>query len=66
MDLDDVTTLDNLIEEFYIGMKSDKTDYTLSEFAKSLKQWQQRLVVFIDTADRFSKPPFNERCWLCR
>ena len=60
VDLDDVTTLDNLIEEFYIGMKSDKTDYSLSEFAKSLKQWQQRLVMFIDTADRFSRPPFND------
>jgi len=60
VDMDNLSTLDNLIEEFYIGMKVDKTNYSLPEFAQTLKQWSQRLIIFIDTADRFARAPFND------
>ncbi len=63
IDLRDLHTLDELIAEFYSGMKLTTTNYSLRDFAKQLKLWRQRLVVFIDNGEHFAAPPFNEEAF---
>jgi Novel STAND NTPase 1 len=59
-DMRELTTLDDLVEEFYIGMGARTESHSLNALAKNLKTFQKRLVMFIDAAERFAEPPFNE------
>jgi AAA+ ATPase superfamily predicted ATPase len=59
-DMREMTTLDDLVEEFYIGTGSQAKSHSLSALAKSLKEFDKHLVLFIDSAERFAESPFNE------
>ena len=59
-DMHELTTLDDLVEEFYVGMGARTENHSLNELAKNLKTYQKRLIFFIDTAERLADPPFNE------
>jgi len=59
-DMKELTRLDDLVEEFYIGMGARTESHSLIAFAKTLKEYQKRLVIFIDSAERLAEPPFNE------
>jgi ABC-type polysaccharide/polyol phosphate transport system ATPase subunit len=47
-DMKDLTTLDDLIEEFYIGMGARTASHSLNALAKSLKGFEKRLVIFAE------------------
>jgi len=64
IDMQKLTSLPNLIEEFFIGLKHESVDYSLAELSKTLKQWTQRAVFFVDDADRFAAPPFDDEALL--
>ena len=59
-DMRELTSLDDLVEEFYIGMGSRAENHSLNTLAKNLKGFEKRLVMFIDAAERLADPPFNE------
>jgi hypothetical protein len=59
-DMKELDSLDDLVEEFYIGLGSQNKDHSLVSFSKTLKDFQKRLVIFLDSAERFALPPFNE------
>lgn len=59
-DMRELTTLDDLVEEFYIGMGARTESHSLNALARNLKGFDKRLVIFIDAAERFAEHPFNE------
>ena len=59
-DLRELATLEDLVEEFYIGVGGQTESHSLNALVKTLKTFQKRLVMFIDSAERFAEPPFNE------
>lgn len=59
-DMRELSTLGDLVEEFYIGMGARTESHSLIAFAKTLKEFQKRLVIFIDSAERLAESPFNE------
>ena len=59
-DMHDLTTMEDLVEEFYIGMGARTESHSLNALAKNLKGYEKRLVFFIDAAERLAEPPFNE------
>ncbi len=59
-DMRELAALDDLVEEFYIGMGARTESHSLNALAKNLKTFQKRLVMFIDAAERLAEPPFNE------
>ncbi|MBP7688835.1 MAG: hypothetical protein KA765_13040 [Thermoflexales bacterium] len=64
IDMQTLNTLPNLIEEIFIGLRNESTDYSLAALAKGLKNWTQRAVFFLDNADRFAAPPFDDEALL--
>jgi hypothetical protein len=60
LDMATLPALPNLIEEFFAGLHIESNDYSLAALAKHLKQLTQRAVFFIDNADRFAEPPFDD------
>lgn len=58
-DMRELDTLDDLVEEFYIAMGSMSKNHSLNALAKTLREFQKRVVIFIDSAERFAEPPFN-------
>jgi hypothetical protein len=64
IDMQTLTSLPNLIEEFFTGLKIESVDYSLAALSKGLKQWTQRAVFFVDDADRFAAPPFDDEALL--
>ena len=63
VDLANLNALPELIAEFFYAMRLPETNYTLREFARHLKTWDHRLVIFLDNAERFAAPPFNEEAF---
>jgi hypothetical protein len=63
VDLTNLTTLDDLVNEFYIGMQANVTDTSLATFGQTMRGFNGRLVIFIDSGDRFAQAPFNEEAF---
>jgi hypothetical protein len=63
VDMKNLATLNDLIAEFYYGMKINTMDSNLRDFNKQLRNLRQRFVIFIDNADRFAEPAFNEEAF---
>ena len=59
-DMKELESLDDLVEEFYIGLGSQNKNHKLVSFSQTLKEFEKRLVIFLDSAERFALPPFNE------
>lgn len=64
-DMQEIDTLDDLVEEFYIGTESQPENHKLLTFTRTLRAFHERpnkkrLIMFIDSAERFAEPPFNE------
>ena len=59
-DMRELKTLEDLVEEFYIGTGSQTKNHSLNALVKTLGEFQKRLVMFIDSAERLAEPPFNE------
>ncbi|MEW5719589.1 MAG: hypothetical protein AB1817_13230 [Chloroflexota bacterium] len=59
-DLRELETMDDLVEEFYIGIGAQTKSHSLNALVKTLKVFEKRLIMFIDSAERFAEPPFNE------
>jgi hypothetical protein len=63
VDMANLASLGDLINEFYIGMHLNTTNPSLATFGQALRDFNDRLIIFIDSADRFSRPPFNEEAF---
>lgn len=59
-DLRELKTLDDLVEEFYVATGATAKSHSIMTLAKTLKEFDKRVVIFIDSAERFGEPPFNE------
>jgi hypothetical protein len=59
-DLSEVGSMDDLVEEFYIGVGAQIKSHSLNSLVKALRAFEKRLVMFIDSGERFAEPPLNE------
>jgi hypothetical protein len=60
IDLKTIATPQNLIEEFFAGLKIKPTEATLIELERTLRRLNQRAIFFIDHADKFADAPFKD------
>jgi hypothetical protein len=59
-DMRELKTLEDLVEEFYIAMGARTESHSLNALAHTIRDFKKRLVFFLDSAERFAEPPFNE------
>ena len=63
VDMANLNSLADLVNEFYIGMRLTTTNTSLGVFGQAMRDFNERLIIFIDSADRFAQPPFNEEAF---